>query len=232
MVCRELSIRIVLIMYYHDEASDDTFTHGSGLWWILNCILTVVINNLKLDHKYQRLSLNWYDSLCCLYLWHVLCICPRDRYNNIVVWQSGLFVSIVARMIYIGYILTRVSHCTYAILLKTAMYICRCAYLILRRGQLWFMGKGDYTIILLGIPGFPPYGFVRIFYFFFRRQGFRMITFDRQAGPLQNFNRSHVMVIGRSVSFFDPARPKIPSPLRKKKLHAFQNLRNIFEKKI
>ena len=43
--------------------------------------------------------------------------------------------------------------------------------------------------------------------FFFRRQGFRMITFDRQAGPLQNFNRSHVMVIGRSVSFSDPARP-------------------------
>ena len=56
-----------------------------------------------------------------------------------------------------------------------------------------------------------PYGFVRIFYFilflFFRRQGFRMIIFDRQAGPLQNFNRSHIMVIGRSVSFSDPARP-------------------------
>ena len=32
-------------------------------------------------------------------------------------------------------------------------------------------------------------------FLFFRRQGFRMITFDRQAGPLQNFNRSHVMVI-------------------------------------
>ena len=41
----------------------------------------------------------------------------------------------------------------------------------------------------------------------FFRQGFRMITFDRQAEPLQNFNRSHVMVIGRSVSFSDPARP-------------------------
>ena len=52
-----------------------------------------------------------------------------------------------------------------------------------------------------------------------------MITFDRQAGPLQNFNRSHVMVIGRSVSFSDPARPpgggvgrpkhpKIPPPGR------------------
>ena len=52
-----------------------------------------------------------------------------------------------------------------------------------------------------------PYGFVRIFFFFFRRQGFRMITFDRQAGPLQNLNRSHVMAIGRSVSFSDPARP-------------------------
>ena len=72
-------------------------------------------------------------------------------------------------------------------------------------------------IVYLGIPGFPlgmPYGFVRIiylffflFFLFFRRQGFRMITFDRQAGPLQNFNRPHVMVIGRSVSFSDPARP-------------------------
>ena len=83
---------------------------------------------------------------------------------------------------------------------------------------------------LLGIPGFPPgmpYGFVRIY--FFRRQGFRMITFDRQAGPLQNLNRSQVMVIGRSVSFSDPARPpgggvghtkhpKIRPPPRKKKL--------------
>ena len=46
-----------------------------------------------------------------------------------------------------------------------------------------------------------------IYFFFFRRQGFRMITFDRQTGPLQNFNRSHVMAIGRSVSFSDPARP-------------------------
>ena len=46
-----------------------------------------------------------------------------------------------------------------------------------------------------------------LFFLFFRRQGFRMITFDRQAGPLQNFNRSHVMAIGRSVSFSDPARP-------------------------
>ena len=45
------------------------------------------------------------------------------------------------------------------------------------------------------------------FFFFFRRQGFRMITFDRQVGPLQNFNRSHIMVIGRSVLFSDPARP-------------------------
>ena len=100
----------------------------------------------------------------------------------------------------------------------------------------------------LGIPGFPPgmpYGFVRIiFYFFlFRRQGFRMITFDRQAGPLQNFNRSHVMVIGRSVSFSDPMRPpgegvgrpkhpqNPPPPEQYFFLHAFQNPRNIFEKK-
>ena len=59
-----------------------------------------------------------------------------------------------------------------------------------------------------------PYGFVRIFLFsFFRRQGLRMITFDRQAGPLQNFNRSHVMVIGRSVSFSDPAQPPKSPPI-------------------
>ena len=67
-----------------------------------------------------------------------------------------------------------------------------------------------------------PYGFVRIFYFLF------FILFDRQAGPFQNFNRSQVMVTGRSVSFSDPAwppgggverpkQPKIPP-------------RNIFEK--
>ena len=49
-----------------------------------------------------------------------------------------------------------------------------------------------------------------IYFLFFRRHGFRMITFDRQAGPLQNFNRSHVMAIGRSVSFSDPARPQTP----------------------
>ena len=64
------------------------------------------------------------------------------------------------------------------------------------------------------------------FFLFFRRQGFRMITFDRQAAPLQNFNRSHIMVIGRSVLFSDPARPpgggvgrpkhpKIPPPPQK-----------------
>ena len=69
-----------------------------------------------------------------------------------------------------------------------------------------------------------------------------MITFDRQAGPLQNFNRSHVMVIGRSVSFSDLARPPggapqkpqnhpPPSEKKIKNLHAFQNPRNIFEKK-
>ena len=81
-------------------------------------------------------------------------------------------------------------------------------------------------------------------FFFFRRQGFRMITFDRQAGPLQNLNRSHVMAIGRSVSFSDPARPlgggvgrpkhpKIPPPPKIIFcLHAFQSPRNIFEKKI
>ena len=78
-------------------------------------------------------------------------------------------------------------------------------------------------------PGMP-YGFVRILFFFlfFRRQGFRMMTFDRQAGPLQNLNRSQIMVIGRSISFSDPARPPVggvgrpkntpKSPPQKKKL--------------
>ena len=82
------------------------------------------------------------------------------------------------------------------------------------------------------------YFIIFFIFFFFRRQCFQMITFYRQAGPLQNFNWSHVMVIGRSVLFSDPARPpgggvgrpkhpKIPPPPR----NAFQNPRNIFEKK-
>ena len=48
-----------------------------------------------------------------------------------------------------------------------------------------------------------------LFFLFFRRQGFRMITFDRQAGPLQYFNRSHVMVIGRSYRFPTPRDPRV-----------------------
>ena len=74
--------------------------------------------------------------------------------------------------------------------------------------------------------------FFYFFFLFFRRQGFRMIIFDRQAGSLQNFNRSHIMVIGRSVSFSDPAWPQNPPPPPPEKLHAFQNPRNIFEKNI
>ena len=84
--------------------------------------------------------------------------------------------------------------------------------------------------------------FLFFFFLFFRRQGFRMITFDRQAGPLQNFNRSHIMVIGRSVptprdprvgAWGAPNTPKFPPPRKINFcLHAFQNPRNIFEKKI
>ena len=59
----------------------------------------------------------------------------------------------------------------------------------------------------MGLSEFFFFFFFSFFSLFFRRQGFRMITFDRQAGPLQNFNRSHIMVIGRSVLFSDPARP-------------------------
>ena len=95
-------------------------------------------------------------------------------------------------------------------------------------------------------PPEMPYGFVRMFFIFscflfFRRQGFRMITSDRQAGPFQNFGRSQVMVIviGRSVSFSDPARPpgvapqtpKNPPSPKKYFVCAIQNPRNIFEKK-
>ena len=54
-----------------------------------------------------------------------------------------------------------------------------------------------------------------------------MITFDRQARPLHNLNRSQVM--GRSVSFSDPARPPVGGVGRPKHpppnfVHAFQNL--------
>ena len=52
------------------------------------------------------------------------------------------------------------------------------------------------------------------FFLFFRRQGFRMIIFDRQAGPFQNFNRSHVMVIGRKQIFF--VRFRTPGTFKKK----------------
>ena len=62
-------------------------------------------------------------------------------------------------------------------------------------------------IVIRHSPLGMPYGFVRIF--LFRGQGFRMITFDRQAGLLHNLNWSQVMVIGRSVLFSDPARPPV-----------------------
>ena len=111
------------------------------------------------------------------------------------------------------------------------------------RGDWIFCHPMLYIITHVGLifPPGMPYGFVRIFLFFFvffRRQGFQMIIFDRQAGPLQNFNRSHIMVIGRSVSFSDPARPKHPkippppSEIFLFFLHAFQNPRNIFDNKI
>ena len=77
------------------------------------------------------------------------------------------------------------------------------------------LAKGHVTL-LLGIPRRECLMVLSEFFIFlfFRRQGFWMITFDRQAGPLQNFNRSHVMVIGRSVSFSDPApqTPQNPPP--------------------
>ena len=46
-----------------------------------------------------------------------------------------------------------------------------------------------------------------LFFFILPPPRFPDDNFDRQAGQFQNFNRSHVMVIGRSVSFSDPARP-------------------------
>ena len=111
----------------------------------------------------------------------------------------------------------------------------------LKRG--WGIGTISLDVIVRHsrLPAGNALWFCQIF-FFFHRQGFRMITFDRQAGPLQNLNRSQVMVIGRSVSFSDPARPpsggvgrpkhpKIHPPPQKKIVHAFQNPRNIFEEK-
>ena len=68
----------------------------------------------------------------------------------------------------------------------------------------------SWNIIIRHSPPGMPYillWFVRIIYvLFFRRQGFQMIIFDRQARQFQNFNRSQVMVKG-SVSFSNPARP-------------------------
>ena len=65
--------------------------------------------------------------------------------------------------------------------------------------------------------------------------GFRMITFDCQAGPFQNFSRSQVMVIGRSVSFSDPAQPPGGAPQNPphiKKLCAYQNPKTFWKTKI
>ena len=45
---------------------------------------------------------------------------------------------------------------------------------------------------------------------FFCRQGFRMITLDRQAGPFQNFNRSQVMK--QTYTFFASPTPPPPHP--------------------
>ena len=73
----------------------------------------------------------------------------------------------------------------------------QCLYLVVIRHSR--LPAGNECLLVLS-----DFYFIFIF-LFFRHQGFRMITFDR--GPLQNFNRSHVMVIGRSVSFSDPARP-------------------------
>ena len=81
---------------------------------------------------------------------------------------------------------------------KRMTEITKCLYLVIIRhsrlpagNALWFCQNYYYFFL-----------FFLFYFFFFRRQRFRMITFDRQAGPLHNFNRSHVM--GRSVSFSDP----------------------------
>ena len=73
--------------------------------------------------------------------------------------------------------------------------------------------------------------FFDLLFLFFRRQGFRMITFDCQAGPFQNVSRSRVMVIGRSVSFSDAARPPGGGVERPKHPKIPPQKKNIFEKK-
>ena len=89
-------------------------------------------------------------------------------------------------------------------------------------------GRGVVCLVRHSPPGMPS-GFVRIINFFFRCQGFRMITFDRQAGPLQNFNRSHghrkkcIVFRPRATPGCGRGAPQTPQ-------NAFQNPRNIFEK--
>ena len=57
---------------------------------------------------------------------------------------------------------------------------------------------------LLGIPRRECLMVLSEFFLFFRRQGFRMITFDRQARPLHNLNRSWEEV----YRFLTPGRPQ------------------------
>ena len=79
--------------------------------------------------------------------------------------------------------------------------------------------------------------FILILFFsrflFFRRQGFRLITFDRQGGPLQNCCQSRVMVKGRSVSFsvcvcgfFLGGKGGIPLRHGHKESYKYLNLKN------
>ena len=56
------------------------------------------------------------------------------------------------------------------------------------------------------LPSYPQFPY-RECHFFFRRQGFRMITLERQGGSFRNIRRSWVMVKGRRLSFSDPAQP-------------------------
>ena len=76
-----------------------------------------------------------------------------------------------------------------------------------------------------------PYGFVKInLSFFFRRHGFRTITFERQDGLFLNFRQSWVMVKRKSVSFSDATR--LPTPPAPNPRPNFRTPGIFFEKKI
>ena len=63
-------------------------------------------------------------------------------------------------------------------------------------------------ILIRHSPLGMPYGFFSCL-FFFHRQGFRTITFERQGGTFRNFRRSWVMIKGRGYRFPTQRDPQV-----------------------